>query len=123
MVPAVAVALQGYSVLRLFLIADLLCATAVVPALLGLWRRTTARGALAGGVAGLVGAVAPGVVAGGLDHGVAQATFAAGVPTLAPFLWALVASAVVTVAVSLAGRTETDLESLDARVPSLGQPR
>src|SRR5690554_6209807 len=39
MVPVVWVALQGFSVLRLFLIADLLCAAIVVPVLLGLWRR------------------------------------------------------------------------------------
>ncbi|MEB3736200.1 hypothetical protein ULF88_23900 [Halopseudomonas pachastrellae] len=38
MVPVVWVALQGNSVLRLFLIADLLCATAVVPFYLGCGR-------------------------------------------------------------------------------------
>ncbi len=36
MIPVVLVALQGISVLRLFLIADLLCATAVLPVLMGL---------------------------------------------------------------------------------------
>ena len=39
MVPAVLIALQGYDVLRLFLIADLLCAATAVPALSGLCRR------------------------------------------------------------------------------------
>ncbi|MGH3666191.1 MAG: sodium:solute symporter family transporter, partial [Egibacteraceae bacterium] len=65
MVPAVAVALRGYSVLQLFLIADLLCAATVVPALLSLWSRATPAGALAGSVAGLVGAVGGGWIAGG----------------------------------------------------------
>ena len=41
MLPVVWVSLQGLSVLRLFLIADLLCATAVVPVMLGLWKRMT----------------------------------------------------------------------------------
>ncbi|MPZ89482.1 MAG: sodium:solute symporter, partial [Nitriliruptorales bacterium] len=76
MVPAVAVAFQGYSVLRLLLIADLLAATAVVPALLGLWRRATPAGALTGGAAGLIGAVLPGIVAtGSLTAGLLLATF------------------------------------------------
>lgn len=124
MIPAVIVALQGHSVLRLFLIADLLCATAVVPALLGLWRRATARAALAGGLAGLIGAIAPGAVASGaLSEGLRQATFPTGVPTLQPFLGALVASSIVAVGVSLLSRDDTDLEALDARVPSLGQRR
>ncbi|HIQ54390.1 MAG TPA: sodium:solute symporter, partial [Pseudomonas pachastrellae] len=63
MVPVVWVALQGNSVLRLFLIADLLCATAVVPVLLGLWSRMSAAAAIAGALAGLLGAVLPGWLA------------------------------------------------------------
>lgn len=124
MVPAVIVALQGYSVLRLFLTADLLCATAVVPALLGLWRRATPTAALAGGIAGLVGACTPGVLATGeLVEGLRLATFPAGVPTLWPFVGAVLASTAVTVAVSLAGRSDVDLASLRARVPHLGEAR
>lgn len=124
MVPAVVVALQGHSVLRLFLIADLLCATAVVPAVLGLWRRATPAAALAGGVAGLVGAVAPGLLTSDtLVEGLRQATFPAGIPTLQPFLGALIASVIVTVGVSLASGSSADLESMDERVPSLGGPR
>lgn len=102
MVPVVIVALLGLSVLRIFLVADLLATAAVVPALIGLWPRATTRGAIAGVMAGLVGAVAP--------DGIHAATFPDGIPTLAPFLWALVASAVVTVVVSLATRpTREDL--------------
>ena len=94
MVPVVAVALQGISVLRLFLIADLLCATAVVPVLLGLWGRMTPTAAAVGAVAGLVGAIVPGWVASGSAmQGLLAASFPANVPTLAPFLGALLASA------------------------------
>ncbi|HWB71223.1 MAG TPA: hypothetical protein VG452_03330 [Egibacteraceae bacterium] len=122
MVPAVAVAVQGHSVLRLFLVADVLCAGAVVPALLSLWRRATAAGALAGAVAGLAGAVAPGWLAtGSLAQGVLLATFPGAVPTLPPFLGALLASALVAVGVSLAAGRATDLEALAARVPILGR--
>lgn len=120
MVPAVAVALQGLSVLRLLLVADLLAATAVVPALLGLWRRATPAGALAGAVAGLVGAVVPTTVAAGSPlAGLQAVTFPDGVPTLAPFAGAIIASTVVAVATCLAGRSVTDLAALDEQVPVL----
>ena len=120
MVPATIVAFEGYSVLRILLIADLLCATVVVPALLGLWKRATPPGAVAGAVAGLLGALAPGVAASGsLLEGVRLSTFPDGVPTLAPFAAALAASALVAVAVSLGGRSEVDVASLNARVPAL----
>lgn len=113
MIPAVVVALQGFSVLRLFLVADLLCASVVGPALLGLWRRATPAGAIAGAVGGLVGAVLPGVVAtGSLAAAVEAATFPGAVPTLPPFLGALVVSIAVTVAVSLLGRRDADLDAL-----------
>jgi Na+/proline symporter len=98
MVPVVLVSLQGLSVLRLFLIADLLCATAVVPVLLGLWRRMTPTAAVLGAIAGLVGAVLPGWIGGGsLAAGLLTASFPTSVPTLAPFLGALVASSAVSV--------------------------
>ncbi|XKE46207.1 sodium:solute symporter [Halomonas organivorans] len=101
MVPVVAIALQGLSVLRLFLIADLLCAAIVVPVLLGLWSRMSAPAALAGGVAGLLGAVLPGWLASGsLVDGLLAASFPGGVPTLPPFLGALVASTLVALLVA-----------------------
>ncbi len=97
MVPVVLVSLQGLSVLRLFLIADLLCATAVVPVLLGLWQRMTPAAAVLGAAAGLVGAVLPGWLgSGSLAAGLLAASFPTGVPTLAPFAGALVASTVVS---------------------------
>jgi hypothetical protein len=102
MLPVIGVALQGLSVLRLFLVADLLCATAVVPVLLGLWGRASAGAAIAGAIAGLVGAVLPGWVStGSLAAGALAATFPGSIPTLAPFVGALVASTLVSVGVSL----------------------
>ncbi|MFC3286011.1 sodium:solute symporter family transporter [Litchfieldella rifensis] len=101
MVPVVIVALQNLSVLRLFLIADLLCATAVVPVLMGLWPRMTTRAAVCGGLAGLVGAVLPGwVTQGSLSAGILAASFPGGVPTLGPFLGALLASTLVSLLVA-----------------------
>ncbi len=127
-IPAVVVAFQGFSVLRLFLIADLLAAATVVPALLGLWPRTTSAGAIAGAVAGLVGAVAYGLVTlGSLSAALALATFAEG-PALGPFASALAASALVTVVVSLVGGRDSDLsglervEGLDDRELAVGEP-
>lgn len=97
MVPVVIVALQQISVLRLFLIADLLCATAVIPLLSGLSSRVTPRGAVLGAIAGLIGALLPDALANGsLRAGLIAASFPAGTPTLGPFLGALSASAVVT---------------------------
>lgn len=123
LIPAILVAIQGYSVLRLFLIADLLCAATVVPALLGLWSRATVAGAVTGSLAGLLGAILPGwVTTGSVTDGVWLATFPDAIPTLAPFLGALLASTVVAVAVSLAGRTVTDLSTLNERVTVLGRP-
>tara|TARA_B100001059_G_scaffold219643_1_gene240899 strand:+ start:27 stop:536 length:510 start_codon:yes stop_codon:yes gene_type:complete len=101
MVPVVLIALQGISVLRLFLIADLLCATAVVPVLLGLWSRMTPLAAIAGSVAGLIGAVLPGWVASAsLSQGILIASFPGGVPSLGPFVGALLASTLVSLLVA-----------------------
>ncbi|MDI5983293.1 sodium:solute symporter [Halomonas sp. M4R5S39] len=101
MVPVVWVALQGLSVLRLFLIADLLCAAIVVPVLLGLWRRMSPLSAVAGGVAGMLGAVLPGWVAqGSLAGGVLVASFPDSIPTLPPFLGALLASTLVSLLIA-----------------------
>ncbi|SER89342.1 Na+/proline symporter [Vreelandella subterranea] len=98
MVPVVIIGLQGLSVLRLFLIADLLCAAIVVPVLLGLWKRMSTAAAIGGGIAGLLGAVLPGWIASGsLAAGLMAATFPAGIPTLGPFLGALLASSLVSI--------------------------
>jgi SSS family solute:Na+ symporter len=102
MLPVVLVALQGISVLRLFLIADLLCATAVVPVLLGLWSRMGSSAAIAGCLAGLLGAVLPGwVSSGSLSAGLWAASFPGAIPTLAPFLGALIGSTLVSLVIAL----------------------
>jgi Na+(H+)/acetate symporter ActP len=102
MVPVLWVAVQGLSVLRLFLIADLLCATAVVPVLLGLWSRMTPTAALVGCLAGLIGAVAPGwLETGSVWQGVVLASFPSNTPTLAPFVAALLASSLACVGVAM----------------------
>lgn len=120
MVPAALVALKGYSVLRLFLIADLLCTTAVVPALLGLWKRTTPGAALIGALAGIIGAFVPGWIAtGSLANGVLIASFPGAVPTLPPFLCALGISAIVTVLLSITSRHAVDLEQLGDQISEL----
>ena len=106
MVPVVVLALQGVSVLRLFLIADLLCATAIIPVLMGLWPRVTKVAAMAGALAGLVGAVLPNwVMTGSLSGAFHIASFPGGAPTLAPFAGALLFSGGVTlVLTALQGR-------------------
>ena len=119
MVPAVAVALQGFSVLQLFLIADLICAATVVPALSSLWRRATGTAALAGAAAGLVGACVASMIAEQSLAGIRLVTMPGGVPQLAPFVGALIASGVVTVGLSLLGNSTTDIEQLGAQVPAL----
>jgi Na+/proline symporter len=104
MVPVVLVALQGASVLRLFLIADLLCATAIIPVLMGLWPRVSTTAAMAGVLAGLVGAVLPDwVMTGSLREALHIASFPGGAPTLAPFAGAILASAGVTLLLTLIG--------------------
>ena len=120
MIPATAIALQGHSVLRLFLIADLLCAATVIPALLTLWDRASATAVTAGAVAGLVGAVLPGwVSSGSLSGGVELATFPGAIPTLPPFLWALLLSMTVSIGGSMLDKTRGGTAGIDARVPAL----
>lgn len=120
LLPAIAIAWQGYSVLRLFLIADLLCAATVVPALLGLWQRATMKAAFAGALAGLAGAVVPnGIGTGSIVEAVHLATFPTAVPTLLPFAGALITSAAVTLAVSLYEGRRADVNAIGARIESL----
>ncbi|ETW08661.1 hypothetical protein H310_01193 [Aphanomyces invadans] len=53
-IPAIFIALTDTSVLKLFLIADLLCAATVGPIFLGIWNRTHPTAVLAGCVSGLL---------------------------------------------------------------------
>jgi solute:Na+ symporter, SSS family len=103
-VPAAAIALEGISVLRLFLVADLLAATIALPVFFGLWRRTSRSAALAGAVAGVAGIVVVGWIGtGSLVEGLRLLTLPDG-PSLDAFLAAPVASGAVTLAGSLVGR-------------------
>tara|TARA_R110002012_G_scaffold25150_1_gene83666 strand:+ start:9396 stop:10793 length:1398 start_codon:yes stop_codon:yes gene_type:complete len=114
MIPVIWIALQGLSVLRLFLIADLLCAAIVVPVLLGLWQRMTPFSAVAGGIAGLLGAILPGWVSqGSLMAGVVAASFPGSIPTLGPFVGALLASTLISVV--LAGVTKKSPKTMPTK--------
>jgi Na+/proline symporter len=53
-IPAIVMSTQNVSVLTLFVLADLLCATCIVPVVLGLWDRIHPHAALAGCAAGLL---------------------------------------------------------------------
>lgn len=100
--PAAVLAVQEISVLRLFLVADLLAATIAVPVFLGLWRRVTPAAALAGCVAGLVAVIAAGWIDGdGIGDGFRLLTLPGGVAPLNAFIAAVVGSSAVTVALSL----------------------
>jgi len=109
-VPVFALASQGISVLYLFLVADLVCAAAVVPVFGGLWTgRLTNRAALVGTAAGLL--------AGGLlfpPPGAAQ-------PALLPaFAAALLAPALVAAPfVLLSRRKAFDLNTLKSKVTAM----
>ncbi|MFQ5426026.1 MAG: sodium:solute symporter [Gaiellales bacterium] len=99
--PAVVIATEGVSVLRLFLVADLLAATIAVPVFLGLWQRATTGGLIAGCVMGLIGIVAAGwILDGSIVDGFRLVTLPNGAE-LAPFVAAVVGSALAAVAVSL----------------------
>ncbi|MDP8959129.1 MAG: sodium:solute symporter [Actinomycetota bacterium] len=104
--PAVAIAVQGLSVLRLLLVADLLAAATILPVLLGLWQRASRWAALAGGLAGLAGVVVLGwVTRGSLGAGLHLLTLPsteAGGLDLGAFVVAPLVSGLVTWLASLA---------------------
>jgi Na+/proline symporter len=101
------------------LVADLLAAALLLPALLGLWHRTTTGAVRLGILSGALGAFGAGWLASGsLAGAVGAVTFPDAVPTLAPFAGALLASGLVTVLVSLGGGQRTDLDDLDDQVRS-----
>lgn len=124
MVPAAVVGLVADSVLQLFLVADLLCAALVGPALLGLWRRTTTAGVLTGAVAGLLGALVGGwLAAGSLAGTITAVTFPDAVPTLPPFLGALAGGVAGTVLASLVVGQAPTLTGLDDAVRDRAAPQ
>jgi SSS family solute:Na+ symporter len=95
-VPAAVIAAEGLSVLRLFLVADLLAATIALPVFLGLWARLPALSVLAGGLGGLAGVVAAGWIAeGSFVEGLRLVTLPGG-PDFDAFVAAVAGSALVT---------------------------
>jgi Na+/proline symporter len=112
-VPAVVIAVQGYDILRLFLIADLVAAATVGPVFLGLTRLVNSNGALAGSVAGLVAVFVHGSVRGGdLAAGWDYLTLANSPPLpIGAFLWAPIASIAVALLVSRLGGADGSAET------------
>jgi solute:Na+ symporter, SSS family len=99
-IPAAAIAAEGLSVLRLFLVADLLAATIAIPVFLGLWVRVPAAAAIGGAVAGLVSVVVAGWLdEGSLAGGFRLLTLPAG-PAFNAFVAAIVGSGLVTAALA-----------------------
>lgn len=106
-VPAVAIAVRGYDVLRLFLIADLLAAATVGPVFLGLRRAATGTGVIVGSLAGLGAVVVLGWIEGdSLADGFALLTLPEGLD-LGAFVWAPLVSTGVALAMARISRGET----------------
>ncbi|KAG2905674.1 hypothetical protein PC117_g20696 [Phytophthora cactorum] len=104
-VPAIVIGHQQYDILNLFLIADLLCTAAVGPMLLGVWKRATRTGALAGSAAGLAtificGVIAQGKFVGGFNWFILpEGLYSQN--SMITFIVTLIVPPVVTVIVSL----------------------
>jgi len=98
--PAVLIALKGYDVLRLFLIADLVAAATVVPVFLGLRRPMASASVVLGSVAGLLAVFFLGMTQDGVEGGLDLLTVAAS-PNLdlGSFVWAPIVSGAVALAV------------------------
>lgn len=104
-VPAIIIAKQGYDILTLFLIADLLCTATVGPMLLGAWKRSHPTAALIGCISGLLsifvyGAIADGSFVGGFKNfALPDGTYSFN--SMMTFIVALIVPVIVTVALSL----------------------
>jgi Na+/proline symporter len=99
-IPAALIALNGYDVLRLFLIADLVAAASVVPVFLGLRRPMASASVILGSLAGLLSVFVLGLAQDGVQGGVDLLTVASSPDLdLGSFVWAPIVSAVVALAV------------------------
>lgn len=119
-VGAIAIGAQGYSVLELFLTADLLAAAVFVPFLAGLFtRRLSGGGAIVASLAGLITGVAyfptlrPWIE---VVPGLPPASF------LLAFVGAAVVSSMVTAVATALGDAGANLDTLDAQVRALDEP-
>jgi hypothetical protein len=97
----VLIALKGYDVLRLFLIADLVAAATVVPVFLGLRRVSGSASVILGSLAGLAAVFVLGLTQDGFEGGIDALTVASS-PNLdlGSFVWAPVVSGAVAFALS-----------------------
>jgi SSS family solute:Na+ symporter len=104
-VPAIAIGYKQFDIMTLYLIADLLCTIAVGPMLLGVWKRATRAGALAGNAAGFLtvfvyGVIAQGKFVGGFNWFILpEGLYSQN--SMITFIVTLIIPPVVTVAVSL----------------------
>ena len=97
--------LDALSVFKIFLFADLLAAATVMPVLLTLWDRVSAKGALMGAICGLLSVIAYGTITEDIGTGIGYVfspTNEFGLANLDVFLSAVIGSALVTVAGSYA---------------------
>ena len=123
-VGAIIVGAQGYSVLELFLTADLLAAAVFVPFLAGLYtERLSGVGAVAASLTGIAVGVAyfpllraPVAAVPGLGGVLPEPSF------LAAFVGATAVSAAVTLAAAALSDADADLDSVDRRIRSLDDP-
>ena len=96
---------DALSVFKIFLFADLLAAATVMPVLLTLWDRVSAKGALMGAICGLLSVIAYGTITEDIGTGIGYVfspTNEFGLANLDVFLSAVIGSALVTVAGSYA---------------------
>ncbi|MGM0605762.1 MAG: sodium:solute symporter family transporter [Halobacteriota archaeon] len=121
---AIIVGAQGYSVLELFLTADLLAAAVFVPFLAGLYTERL-------GQTGAIGASLAGLAVGVLYFPLFRSPLAAipGVGGAAPepsflvaFVGATAVSTAVTIVATVLGNADVDLERLDREIRSLEEP-
>ncbi len=120
-IPAVAIASQGYSVLYLFLIADLVCAAALFPVFFGLFARHFS------GTAALVSSIA-GLVVGALFFPLPDFSPWNPIPGAGNFVFsfggALVVSAILSIVLSLASKASNsqayDYSRLSEEVQLIG---
>lgn len=115
---------QGYSVLQLFLTADLLAAAVFAPFLAGLYtERLTGPGAMVSGIAGLAVGFTYFPSLRGLVAAVPGAESMLPAPSfLVAFAGATLVSAALTVVATLLGGADADLDNLSRDVRTLDEP-
>ena len=121
---AIAIGSRGYSVLELFLLADLVAAAVVVPFLAGMYTdRLSGSGALISSMAGVVvGIVYFPLIRGLLSEIPGLAGLLPGASFLVAFGGALAVSTALTVLATATGSAGVDLGSLDRKIKSLDEP-